>query len=133
MAFALLLNPDASVLVVNAPTTLSEPLERLGMSLTNESKDLRFRSYPRESFDGVWWNLGNQNYSIDDAHRVLSLFFQTLKPREGVLAFSFLKDSFNPTFSWKPMGIQALLRQSGFSHDQTFEAGDSFLYICRRL
>lgn len=133
MAFTLLLESGANVLEIGAPMSLLDPLKKLGISPKNESKDLRFGSYPRESWDGIWWEKGNEKYSIDDAHRVLSLFFQSLKPKSGVLALSFLKDSAKPAFPWKALGLQALLRQSGFTHAQTFESHDSFLYLCKRL
>jgi hypothetical protein len=106
-------------------------LIRLGYELIETQKDLRLTRLEPEALDAVWWVDANEKYSIDDAVRILQTLFQGLRPKRGVLVFSFNKES--QEGKWAPRTVMTLLRQTGLQLIHTFENPAAYLYFCQRI
>lgn len=113
------------------------PFIRFGYEVEVYQKDLRMLGTAKESLDAIWWSSANQKYSIEDTFRVLQSMFKTLKPKKGVLALSFVKDSFLEKESlenqWNIRTVMTLLRQTGFQLFHTFENKEEHLYFAQRV
>ena len=110
-------HPEANkVLIAPDPsaTTLAQELTQLGFEIEEipSSKDLRFLSPPKESYAGIWSGETWPNYPIDDAQRILAIYFQTLKPKTGVIFAATQLTGEKQSYSEKAFG--SLVRQSGF-------------------
>jgi hypothetical protein len=107
------------------------PFIRHGYEVDLFLKDLRMLSRPVESLDAVWWSQAEESYSIEDAFRILQIFFRSLKPKKGILALSFsMADKKN---GWNERTLLTLFRQSGFQFFQSFANGTERLYFAQRL
>lgn len=90
-------------------------------------QDLLYANLTREFYDGIWCSRTLVHLTIEECNRVLGLFFQSLKPKTGLLFASFLEgegsftdpasgDGARRTFHrFTEKAFQALLRQSGFT------------------
>ena len=106
-------------------------LSRLGYGIETHGKDLRMMGGAVESLDAIWWTRANESYSIEDAFRIFQSLFRALKPKQGILAVSFLKSSAD--HPWKNRTVMTLLRQTGFLLFHTLENPEEHLYFCQRL
>ena len=106
-------------------------LIRLGYGVEETEKDLRLIRLKPEDLDAVWWVDANEKYSIEDAFRILQILFQGLRPKKGVLVFSFNKESAEG--KWIARTVMTLLRQTGLQLIHTFENPTAHLYFCQRI
>lgn len=127
--FSYLVETGGRVLVTSDETQGN--LIRLGYQVEVHVKDLRLLGVPTESLDAIWWSKANSTYSIEDTFRILQAQFKGLKPKKGILALSFLKESKdNP---WSVRTVMTLLRQTGFQLFHSFESTNEHLFFCQRL
>jgi len=56
-----------------------------------EKKDLRLFTPKKEFFDAVWCLRTFSHFKLEDLQRILGLFFQALRPRDGVLVCDFFE------------------------------------------
>lgn len=127
--FSYLVETGGRVLV-----TSEEPratLIRLGYDVNLHGKDLRMLGVTTETLDAIWWAKANEHYSIEDTFRILQALFKGLKPKKGILALSFLKES--KDHPWSVRTVMTLLRQTGFQLFHSFEATDEHLFFCQRV
>jgi hypothetical protein len=111
-------------------------LIRLGYAIEETKKDLRLLGLEAESLDGIWWSDANTLYSIEDAFRILQSLFRALKPKHGILVFSFSKEEMAKEKSlqvWTVRTIMTLLRQTGLQLFHTFENPTDHLFFCQRI
>lgn len=106
-------------------------LLRLGYGIENPVRDLRMMGGAAESLDAIWWSRANENYSIEDAFRIFQSLFRALKPKQGIIAVSFLRTS--PDHPWNPRTVMTLLRQTGFLLFHTLENPQEHLYFGQRI
>jgi hypothetical protein len=132
--FAYLVPTGGKVLL--SGTEAKSALIRLGYLVDETEKDLRLLSVPPESLDAIWWDDANTKYSVEDAFRVFQTFFRGLRPKKGVLVFSFSLEKqaiTNKHHAWNTRTVMTLLRQSGLELVHTFESKTGHLYFCQRL
>ena len=111
-------------------------LLRLGYTIEETRKDLRLLGLEAESLDAIWWSDANANYSIEDAFRILQSLFRALRPKQGILVFSFSKESSakeKKIPAWNVRTVMTLLRQTGLQLFHTFENQTDHLFFCQRL
>jgi len=111
-------------------------LTRLGYTVEETQKDLRLLGIPPESLDAIWWNDANAIYSIEDAFRIFQSLFRGLKPKAGILVFTFSKEAEAKEKQkqiWGVRTVMTLLRQTGLQLFHTFENPTDHLFFCQRL
>ncbi|MBS1964171.1 MAG: hypothetical protein JST04_18305 [Bdellovibrionales bacterium] len=133
--FSFLVPSGGKVIGVALPEAEREELLRLGYSFERLEKDLRMLTLPAESLDAIWWYDANTAYSIEDAYRILQTLFRGLRPKQGILVFSFSKESTakereHPV--WNVRTVMTVLRQSGFQLFHSFENPTDQLFFCQR-
>ena len=108
--------------------------ERAGLDwemISTSSRDPRLLTLPRETYRSIYWDATPGNappFPLEQIQRVLLTFFQSLRPRDGILAMSFASDS------WSDEALGSLCRQSGFQKISTFVSeaeGQSLWILCR--
>ncbi len=108
-----------------------DALLRLGYGIEKPVRDLRMMGGAPETLDAIWWSRANENYSIEDAFRIFQSLFRALKPKQGILAVSFLRTSAD--HPWNTRTVMTLLRQSGFLLFHTLENPQEHLYFGQRI
>lgn len=111
-------------------------LTRLGYSVEEIRKDLRLLGLPAETLDAIWWTDANTAYSIEDAFRIFQSLFRGLRPKKGILVFSFSKEETakeKQLQPWNVRTVMTLLRQTGFELFHTFENPTDHLFFCQRI
>ena len=102
------------------------------------SKDLRFLSLKRESFDAIWSGKCWSHYSINDAQRILAAYFLSLKPKTGIL-FAVVDEKTDETPAHQPehryseKAFGALLRQNGFQILLQARHEGALAYLLKRI
>ncbi len=127
--FTSLVRTGDRVLVSSSET--HDALVRFGYEIEHYANDLRILGGAAETLDSAWWTGANTLYSIDDAFRIFQSFFRRLKPKRGILVFSFAKANLN--HPWESEAVMLLLRQTGFHLSHSLESPDEHLYFCRRI
>lgn len=111
---------------------LEGKLRRFGHTVVRaEDRDLRLVTLPAERFDAVWWSEASENFTLEDAQRILGIFFKGLRPRTGWIAVSF-RHAPAGAHSWGRTEFEALFRQSGFSLTDRYEKENVTLIFGRR-
>lgn len=133
--FSFLVPAGGKVMGVSLPIPERTEIVRLGFSLEMMEKDLRMTTLPSEALDAIWWYDANTAYSIEDAYRILQSLFRGLRPKQGILVFSFSKEATakereHPV--WNVRTVMTLLRQSGFQLFHSFENPTDQLFFCQR-
>ena len=137
-------SPQGMVLVAqgaDSNATLPAELRAHGLNVEEvaASKDLRFLSLKRESFDAIWSGESWPHYSIDDAQRILATYFQSLKPKTGLL-FAVIAEKIEEDeaphqighrYSEKAFG--ALVRQNGFQILLQARREGKLAYLLKRI
>ena len=111
-------------------------LTRLGYVVSDTAKDFRMLGLEAESLDGIWWADANSTYSIEDAFRILQSLFRGLRPKKGILVFSFSKldeAKEKKLQVWEVRTVMTLLRQTGLELFHTFENPTDHLFFCQRI
>jgi hypothetical protein len=111
-------------------------LTRLGYTVEETQKDLRLLGIPPESLDAIWWTDANTQYSIEDGFRIFQSLFRGMRPKKGVLVFSFSKVETAKERKqqvWEVRTVMTLLRQTGLQLFHTFENPTDHLFFCQRI
>lgn len=111
-------------------------LTRLGYAVEETKKDLRLLGLDAESLDAIWWDDANATYSIEDAFRILQSLFRGLRPKHGILVFTFSKEDEAKEKKkqiWNVRTVMTLLRQTGLQLFHTFENPTDHLFFCQRI
>jgi hypothetical protein len=150
--FAVHLSPGAKVLYapagsVNQPQETQTPLwlrsHGFEVEELDPSKDLRFLSLKKESYDGVWSGRALGSLSIEEVQRVTASFFLALRPRTGMLFLAYPLAQAAPEAQganepgFQRDGFASMLRQNGYqtlNEGLREQSGTSWIaLIARRL
>jgi hypothetical protein len=88
------------------------------------AKDLRFLALKRESYRAIWSGKAVAAFNIEEAQRIIAIFFQALEPRTGILAtlHRFPEEAF-----------ASMIRQNGFNPLLQGVREDWWAIIARRI
>lgn len=103
-------------------------LSRLGYKTYSTTQDLRLWSLPKSGLDAAIWENADATYKLEDAQRVLQIFFSALKSKHPLLLET-------QGEKWAESGLLALIRQSGFDFKGVWKNKESKTQIfwCVRL